>query len=260
MTDETEIYQHTAYYGWGVKLLALMMMGGGLFMAYVITYECINAIANGCANTCLAMDDRWMAALLIGFPIAFGACWLWGCINFSIKWNSKFIEYRALTGQKMRAELSSIVDVGRVVLSGIPYVEFDTYPKMFFSPDIQGSEALVEELEARFIKKFPHRFYMPAYREMLDVSDEAGCVSCEALLRPDQIVSWKPFKKQKKQKGAGEGRAICPMCKSDDSVICNLSIAPITLEAIRKINSGTEPNREDVLMVLKQHLKLTSTA
>jgi len=246
MSIAVETYQQKAYGDWKMKLAALSCIAFCILSVYLV-------MSSEVINDCNEVDDcKFLAAFAILFLTAgLWSLWLWRIS--SIKWNDAFIEYRSMTGKKIRAPFSALVNIRRVAFLNGVCVEFDSYPKMLLSAEVKNYDAAVNDITKNLIHKFPYRFYVPALRDMIDNSDEAGCLSCKTPLSINQIADWKTSDKQMKPE---DDFAICPICKSDDAVICNVSVVPITAEGLQKCNSKIEIDFDDLEIVGQQRSRL----
>ena len=244
MSIAAETYQQKAYGDWKMKLAALSCIAFCILSVYLV-------MSSEVINDCNEVDDRkFLAAFAILFLTAgLWSLWLWRIS--SIKWNDAFIEYRSMTGKKIRAPFSALVNIRSVAFFNGVCVEFDSYPKMILSAEVKNYDAAVSDITKNLMHKFPHRFYVPASRCMIDDSDEAACQSCKTLLPIEQIVDWKHFDEHMNPE---DDSAICPICKSENTVVCNLSMIPITASALQKSNAKID--FDDLIIACQQHLRL----
>jgi len=244
MTKVEKSYQYTAYYGLGMKLISGFILAFGILMFCLVPFAGI--------NECRQEDQRWIAALMGSIFTGFGFWNLLGCFVSSISWNGEYITYRTMIGKRVHTSLSSLSEAGYIPIVDVNYVKFDESPVMLFSPYMKGYNALTNKVEKHLVKKFPHRFYVPAFREAFDESDEAACMLCESLFSIDEIIDWKRVDNRIETE---DDLAICPICNSDEAVICNLSDVQITVEGIRSFNSEIEATLNDAEVSRRQTLR-----
>ena len=236
-------------------LFGLLMLVGSIWAAYD-GFHCQPTECNSSPTFLDCASD-----IMVFLPLAafFLSRPLW-----NIRWDANYIYYRAWYGMPVIAPLSSIENIEFNYFSNDGTLEVLNRRKFYIGSRLSNLEELFSTLKIHLGRKYPHKIYQSAFRGIVEVSENCGCLICYSIYPKDRVENWQPYysendddkltnKNWNTLDDADQG--ICPVCGSSQGVIADGYKSVISVDEMRILNEKEEGRLDQEELLKRQSLR-----
>ncbi len=142
-----------------------------------------------------------------------------------VRWTETVLEYRTMKLKWVQVQRNRITAYGEGEYSfGVDYGTVNLrIPKQ-----LGYKKKLLEILRSDLKTSSPEMFYVPAYKELLEEANNAGCFRCATVYSTQNVTDWNEEE---------DDLAICPACKSSEAVVFGVEDIIVSKQGLDKWNA-----------------------
>ena len=183
---------------------------------------------------------------------------------WNIKWDSDHIYHRTWYGLPLKTPLSAIENIDFNYFSNDGTLEFLDQRKLYIGSRLENLEELFDILETHLGRKYPHKVYRMAYREIVEMSQNCGCLICYSIYPKSEISIWSRYctgiqEDMSDDDDVGDLNqidiAVCPVCNLSEGVIADLSKSVISIDEMQMWNKENDERLDPEERMKRQSLR-----